>query len=223
MLASLVVPKARLWGLLQDPLPRRSAYWPDPVHKRARRTGRDSTALVRDTERVKTAPHHYAVASGIVVAEDRLLLVQNRRRNGSLDWSTPGGVVDPGEQVLEALTREVVEETGLSVKSWSSLHYVVDARFTSRSITMHAEVFVARDFSGRLDINDPDDIVVDARWVPLDQATSILVDSPVWVRDPLCHALGTLFAGEPEMPALWDYQIGRADGQTDITLLSSPL
>lgn len=168
-------------------------------------------------------PHHYAVASGIVVANDSLLLVQNKRRNGSLDWSTPGGVVDPGEQVLEALTREVVEETGLAVSAWSPLRYVVDAVFTSRSITMHAEVFVAQDFSGSIDIDDPDDIVVDARWVPLDEAGSLLFDSPAWVRDPLCHALLNLHADPAIEPAIWDYHVGRVQGEPDVRLMSSPL
>lgn len=178
---------------------------------------------VGDTGAVEATPHHYAVASGIVMNGDSVLLVQNRRRNGSLDWSTPGGVVDPGEQVLEALTREVVEETGLAVTDWSPLRYIVDAAFTSRSITMHAEVFVAHDFSGTIDINDPDDIVVDARWVPLDRASSLLLDSPPWVRDPLCHALGELYADPMGNPAVWDYHVGRSDGQPDVRLMSSPL
>lgn len=179
-----------------------------------------------DTGPVEATPHHYAVASGIMIDDDKLLLVQNRRRNGTLDWSTPGGVVDPGEQVLEALTREVVEETGLAVSGWSPLHYAVDARFTTRSITMRAEIFVATSFSGVLDINDPDEIVVDARWVPLDEATEMLVDSPAWVRDPLCHALQRLDAdrgADPgKEPAVWDYEVGRIDGRPDVLLRSSP-
>lgn len=37
------------------------------------------------------------VASGVILGDDGVLLVANRRRNGDVDWSTPGGVVDPGE------------------------------------------------------------------------------------------------------------------------------
>jgi 8-oxo-dGTP pyrophosphatase MutT (NUDIX family) len=43
---------------------------------------------------------------------DRVLLV---RRLDTGDWELPGGRVDPGESALEALTREVMEETGLVI------------------------------------------------------------------------------------------------------------
>src|SRR5205823_11367271 len=38
----------------------------------------------------------WLVAGGLVENHDGLLLVQNRRRDGSLDWSPPGGVIDVG-------------------------------------------------------------------------------------------------------------------------------
>jgi 8-oxo-dGTP diphosphatase len=44
-----------------------------------------------------------------------VLLVENRRRDGRSDWTPPGGVIDPGEDVVDGLTREVREETGLEV------------------------------------------------------------------------------------------------------------
>ena len=45
-------------------------------------------------------------------ADDRLLLVQ-RRDNGL--WALPGGIMQPGETVAEAVAREVREETGFQV------------------------------------------------------------------------------------------------------------
>ena len=59
----------------------------------------------------------WLVAGGLVERDDgRLLLVQNRRRDGSLDWTPPGGVIDHGETIHEGLAREVREETGLDVR-----------------------------------------------------------------------------------------------------------
>ena len=58
-------------------------------------------------------PRRWVVGGGLVVADEGVLLVQNRRRDGRLDWSPPGGVIDTGETLLDGLTREVEEEIGL--------------------------------------------------------------------------------------------------------------
>jgi 8-oxo-dGTP diphosphatase len=46
--------------------------------------------------------------------EERILCV--RLNYGAKNWTTPGGRVEPGESPVEALKREVFEETGCSVK-----------------------------------------------------------------------------------------------------------
>ena len=51
----------------------------------------------------------WVVAGAVIEGADGLLLVRNRRRDGSEDWSPPGGVIDEGETILEGLTREVAE------------------------------------------------------------------------------------------------------------------
>lgn len=57
-------------------------------------------------------PHSVSVAGVIVDHEGRALLIQ-RRDNGQ--WEPPGGILEPGETVPEALQREVLEETGLKI------------------------------------------------------------------------------------------------------------
>ena len=56
----------------------------------------------------------FTVAGALVESSAGVLLVQNRRRNGAMEWSTPGGVIDASDAtVLSGLAREVEEETGL--------------------------------------------------------------------------------------------------------------
>ena len=54
---------------------------------------------------------------GVLIHEDRVLLLLNERD----EWDLPGGRPDPGEDHREALTREVREEAGLSVEVGDAL------------------------------------------------------------------------------------------------------
>lgn len=175
----------------------------------------------------------YTVASGIIIDDGQVVFVQNRRRNGSLDWSTPGGVVDPGEEVLEALGREVVEETALTVAAWSPLLYTVDVDFIGRDLTLHAQIFIAQGYEGLLHIDDPDEVVVDGRWVDHPQALDLLDQSPQWVAEPLRHALGSIFlpGASPAVAAdrpgpidatRWRYDVTNGPGGFSATLLDGP-
>src|SRR5260370_151953 len=96
--------------------------------------------------------HHWVVASGLIEADGTLLLVQNRRRNGGLDWSTPGGVIelDDGESVVDGLTREVAEETGIEVREWTGPVYEVEAIAEGLGWALRAEIYRALDWTGEL-------------------------------------------------------------------------
>ncbi|WP_282156067.1 NUDIX domain-containing protein [Cytobacillus gottheilii] len=53
--------------------------------------------------------------SAVILSEDgNKILLQERVDNGK--WSLPGGQVDPGESVEEAVKREVSEETGIDIE-----------------------------------------------------------------------------------------------------------
>jgi len=120
------------------------------------------------------------------VAEDSVLLVENRRHNGLTDWTPPGGVIDPGEAVLDGLTREVREETGLEVLTWDGPVYEIVAEAPGLGWRLRVEVHRAVEVAGQVSVgSDPDGIVVGAAWVPCASCAERLGGAHPWVREPL--------------------------------------
>lgn len=62
--------------------------------------------------------------TGIVIEDGRILLL-DQDTDGPRSWSLPGGKVEPGERLAEALVRELREETGVVVEP-GRLLYVCD-------------------------------------------------------------------------------------------------
>jgi len=120
------------------------------------------------------------VAVGAIVQRaDSLLLVQRGRGPGTGRWSVPGGRIDPGEHVVDALAREVREETGLEVvigglAGWTE-------RIGDDPFPHH---YVILDFFATPLVDDAQPVAGDdalaARFVPLDEVEQYpLVDGLV--------------------------------------------
>ena len=77
-------------------------------------------------------------------------------------------MIDEGETLLDGLTREVEEETGLVVTEWAGPVYEVDARrptWAGASGSRRTWPSPTRASS----VDDPDGIVVDARFVAVER------------------------------------------------------
>ena len=98
--------------------------------------------------------------------------------------------------MLEGLTREVVEETGLTVSVWASLAYCVEVDFVDQEMTLRVESHLAESWSGDLIVDDPDSIVVDAAFLVYADAVARLASGPRWVSEPLTAWLESSTPGE---------------------------
>ncbi len=60
-------------------------------------------------------PHPIPAVGAVIIEEGSLLLIRRGNEPGAGQWSIPGGRVELGEHLAEALQREVREETGLRI------------------------------------------------------------------------------------------------------------
>src|SRR4051794_26174446 len=127
----------------------------------------------------------WLVGSALIESDEGLLLVANRRRDGAIDWTPPGGVIDDGESVIDGLTREVEEETGLRVSEWTGPVYRLRAEAADAGWIMNVEVHRAVPSEGPLRLEAPDGIVVEARFVPIDECSAVLATSWQLLHEPL--------------------------------------
>lgn len=116
---------------------------------------------------------------------DGLVLVGNRRKDRTIEWTPPGGVIDRGESIRQGLSREVFEETGLTVSSWADLRYSVVVEAPQLGWRLRVEAWEAADVIGDIVVADPDGIVEEVRQVAGAEAPALLASSPQWVHIPV--------------------------------------
>ena len=109
--------------------------------------------------------------SAVVTDADDLLLVQRGTEPYAGLWALPGGHVEEGEMVVEAVTRELFEETGLEGACGELMAAREDIGDAGHFVVLVHRVHL-------MDRGQPvaGDDARDARWVPLgDVAEQVLV------------------------------------------------
>ncbi len=111
---------------------------------------------------------------GAVVTDScgRLLLIKRGHAPDAGLWSLPGGRIEPGETDAEALVREMLEETGLTVEPGRLLGRV--QRPGAGGDVIDIRDYAATVTSGTLRAGDD---AADARWVTAGELTTLELTS----------------------------------------------
>ncbi|MCZ1012156.1 NUDIX domain-containing protein [Streptomyces lydicus] len=116
-------------------------------------------------------------------AGGRVLLVRNRDT-----WSLPGGRREAAETLAEAAVRETKEEAGVIVEAGPVVH--VSERMDAAVHDVFT-VFRADLLSGEPVAGGHDEDVVEAAWVPVEEASALMP----WYRDGVAALLAATGAG----------------------------
>jgi 8-oxo-dGTP diphosphatase len=111
----------------------------------------------------------FLAVSAAIVRDGRILLVRRARAPGRDLFSLPGGVVEAGETLAQAVIREVHEETGLTVEPVALAgQREVIVRDAAGRVERH---FVILAFACRWRAGEaaPSEEVAEARWLAPDQ------------------------------------------------------
>jgi ADP-ribose pyrophosphatase YjhB (NUDIX family) len=113
---------------------------------------------------VPFVPTHTVGAGAIVINQAGELLVIRER--GTTGFKLPGGHVDPGERIQDAVEREVLEETGIESKCESIVAFTTKHPYQFGKSNIH---FICRmtALTQRINVQDTDEIE-EAKWVALD-------------------------------------------------------
>ncbi len=118
-------------------------------------------------------------AGGIVLSEDKILLVKNKKGDTSTNsepwWGYPKGHLEEGEKPSEAAVREVFEETGFEVeivnnKPVAESRYEIErsGEILQKTVWFY-EMKVVAPF-----INEPDDEIDEIALVDFESALDLL-------------------------------------------------
>ena len=88
-----------------------------------------------------------------IIKKDNLYLVaqRNRDKHMGLKWDFPGGKVDPGETLQEALVREIYEELNIDINIHEKL---AEERYKDNEINIILHYFLCTIKNGVINLNE---------------------------------------------------------------------
>jgi 8-oxo-dGTP diphosphatase len=117
-----------------------------------------------DQEAFKASHIVTSVVAVIVDSDNRILLTQRSVPPFQGEWVMPGGKIDLGEPIVQALKREVWEEVGLRVEVGELID--IFEHVTPGADNYHFIIIYYRCTPLYCDITHNEDEILEARWVP---------------------------------------------------------
>jgi 8-oxo-dGTP diphosphatase len=152
-----------------------------------------------------------ALAVGAIARrDDQILLVQESTpgRDDALRWGIPGGLVEPGELLHEAVVREVAEETGVRVRRLGPVAFVSHQYHPAYGESLVVVTFGVEEFEGQPAPDDPDRLVRQACFVPVPTALDLLRQGP---QGPMSIPLASYLSGATSQGAGWFWRLGDSE------------
>ena len=133
------------------------------------------------------SPRHYDIAAAILRDRDQVLMVRQQYIDapGSYFWTFPAGKLEAGETFLQGVVREIREETGLTVTAPVGLIHTCEYSHAIEQTSCLVAMYEFTEFTGVLGPQDPDNEVLEAKFLPLAEARAHIEALP-WrvIREP---------------------------------------
>ncbi|MFC1996103.1 NUDIX hydrolase [Chloroflexota bacterium] len=129
---------------------------------------------------LEIAQTRYWPAVGAIVTRNagEILLVGNDYGRDELVWNLPGGAVDPGEDLIQAVARELYEETGLKVLEIGPLAWIVQAVLKDDRPFIIGFAFEVTAWEGEVSVENEVEHgdVQQAKFVSFDEAIDCMIE-----------------------------------------------